>query len=222
MLRPILAMALLVVSLSGCSSGPELSTPSMTPSVTDSTTTSSLPPKPVIRTDTLHLLNSPHMAGTLPPNGELVRTAIQSQSRLAAAGDQATWSLPAPGLTDLQNKFVIYVDIEGVVTTWTATPVCFWAIDMDIVHADGTAETLDDYCFPEQAVAPTGTRRLEFDIPQVLASPPLAGDRLVVTVEAFATYAPGATVDLLSGVADTDSTWTIEGLQIPIDTETYL
>jgi hypothetical protein len=120
------------------------------------------------------------------------------------------------------------VEVEGTVTGSVSIPPsttgnsCFWTISIDIVHGDGRLEEVWGFCVQEPMVVPTGVRVLDLSLGAPIDMPPSAGDRLAISVATFGTRSPGATVDLLSGTTDSDSTFLIQGLQVPIDTQTLL
>lgn len=219
MLRPWLVVAFLLWVLPGCSSDPELDDPV---SPTTAVATSTAPVKPVARTDTLYLLDAPHMAGMLAPDAEPIRTPMPAPGTTTGSAMSPEWRLPVTGLVELQTTLVLYIDTQGVVTAGTGGNVCFWMVGMRLEHADGSSEGLSNYCFGEDPVVPTGIQRLEFAIPQTLVEAAAPGDLLFFDFGALATFAPGATMDILSGTLTTNSSFTVAGLQIPVDTQTYL
>lgn len=219
MVRLGASVALVVLLIAGCS---DPSTPDSPTAPTQTVATSTAPPPPIIRTDDLHLVEAPHLVGTLHTSPVEVRTPIV-KTGLNEVAMSAEWSLPAPEMTDLRATLHVFIDIQGVVSAASTKPtLCFLGVAMAIEHADGTRDTLTSYCRGSYAVAPMGVQEHVFDVPQTLDALPVPGDRLVFHVEIIGTFAPGATAEVVSGTPETDSKLTIQGLQIPIDTETYL
>lgn len=220
MLRPWLVAALFL-TLSGCSSGagPD---ESVSPTTSDAATTSDAP-LPVVRTDTLHLLNPPHMAGLLPTTGEVIRTPLPIQGLNPQPSDVPVpvWSLPAPALDEIKATLRLVVDVQGVIAsnTFVSGSSCFWNIEFLLIQADGTAERIIGWCYGEERVVPTGIRTLEFT-PAATLPDLVGGERLGFSVAGNGAPGPGATVHVLSGTTEFDSSLAIERLQFPLDTVT--
>src|SRR5688572_23730983 len=105
MLRPWLVVASFL-ALSGCSSGPEVGDPAPNPTTATASTTG---PATVQLTDTLHLLDPPHMAATLPVGGALIRTHVPSDVNSVTDGYSVpAWSLPRPELETLVLKLDLW------------------------------------------------------------------------------------------------------------------
>ena len=214
--------AVCLTLLAGCSASPPQE-PASTP--TPSSATMGPPPAPIARTDTLHLLDAPHMAGALPQGGATVRTPVPSDVNNAQGAPipAPAWTLPRPGLAELKVDLHLVVDVEGVVTNPPrGAGNCFWAIDFFLRHADGSEDGAGSYCRSEQPVVPAGVRALDFAFALAPDAAPLPGDLFGVRVATLGAYAPGGSVSILSGSADADSTLAIAGLQLPIGTTTLL
>lgn len=231
MLRPWLVVALFLVLLSGCSTGPEAEEAVRSPTATMTSTA----PVAVRLTDTLHLLAPPHMAGELPDGGSLIRTYVPSDLDNLDAGGAVVpaWRLPRPDLETLMLDLTLWVDVQGTVSNPPRPAIsgaapfvrlhnCFWTLDLAIEHADGSRTGLSGRCFTEPEVVPTGPRILEFEQAVVPEVPLALGDSLVVSLSTYGAYGPDSTVEVLSGVPEHDSTLTIERLQLPVKTQTLL
>lgn len=223
MLRPLLVLLLVSIALAGCSSGVE-------PTIAQPASSSSSTAPPVladlVRTDTLYLLESPHLAGALPTGGAIIRTYVPTDLD-SLEGAQVPvfpkWTLPRPDLAELEVTIRLWIDVQGVVTNPPRGAFnCFWSFSFFIEHNDGTRTGLTSYCSPDAPVVPTGIRMQEHSF---VETPDLAvgrGDRLGFDINTYGAYAPDASVDILSGTAEFDSSFTITGLQLPIDTQTLL
>lgn len=222
MLR-VWVLAAFVVPLAGCSTGPD---PAEEPLPLTPATTSPARALPIPQTDTLHFLDEPHMAASLPRDGAVVRTRIPSDTNLLTGTlDIPTWRLPPLDLSQLRATVRLVVDVQGVVTpygysTFGGATACFWNV---AVMVEGNDPTMYDHvthlCLREGPVVPTGVRVLEMALPEAMLMS-VQGQPLVIVVWASSIESPDATVDLLSGTADADSTLTIERLQVPLETLT--
>lgn len=171
----------------------------------------------------MYLLDAPHMVATLPAGATTIRTAIPAEASAATgAFSPPHWSLPSPDLTEFRVTLRLHIDVQGFVAN-PDSDGCFWHIAFhfeDRSFLDG-GSGLSSHCIGEAAIVATGTRVLELET-STASFDPSGGERLAFTIYSIGYYAPGATVDLLSGTIDADSSWTIEGLQLPLDTRTLL
>lgn len=221
--RPLLATLIVSIALAGCSSGPE---PGLEQPAASSS--SSAPPTlpDIVRTDTLYLLDSPHLAGALPADGATIRTYVPTDLDSlegAQVPEWPKWTLPRPDLAELEVTIRLWIDVQGVVTNPPRGAFnCFWSFAFFIEHNDGTRTGLTNYCSPEAPVVPTGIKMQERSF---VVTPDLAvgrGDRLGFDLNTYGAYAPDASSDVLSSTAEFDSSLSIAGLQLPIDTQTLL
>jgi hypothetical protein len=218
MLRPLVAAALLVLSLSGCSSGPETQGPT-TPGPTFTATAQPVADQ-VVRTDTMHFLDAPHMTGSVPTASEPLRVPLKPIAANDPRSSIVVWSLPRPqGLGLLEVEFHLFIEVEG--TFVNADPGggdCFWNATLHVRDADSSTWIVE--CGAEGPLVQPGIRELRFvgqnDISQV------GGGELQVELLMAAPPTPGAAAFLLTGTPDHDSSLTIAGLQLPIDTQTLL
>lgn len=226
MLRPVVCAALLFTALSGCSGGPgDSAEEAPSPLAASSTTAASV--RQVVRTDSLHFLDPPHMAGQLPEGGAVIRTPVPSEIDYSNGMALPEWSLPRPELGELVVTVRLTVDVQGVVTNPYSYTIpggrnCFWRVILHFadVQADHVQGSIADSCVPDTPVVATGTRTLEVPL-RVADFSALDGDQLSVSVMTTGAYAPSSTVHVLSGTPEADSTLAIERLQLPLDTRTH-
>jgi hypothetical protein len=76
-------------------------------------------------------------------------------------------------------------------------------------------------CIPQPETLPTGIHELQVTFPG-RPVPADAGDRLVLSLTSSAAMAPGSSIHVLSGSTQFNSRITLNGLQVPLDTQTYL
>lgn len=215
MLRPWLVVALLV-ALSGCASP----APAEPVPVQTFTTTAAPEVDSVVRTDTLHFLDAPHMTGQAPAEGAVLRVPLKPYQPHDLQSSMVQWSLPRPeGLLRLEVELHVYLEVEG--TFPNADPGggdCFWSSSLHVRGADGSSWII--LCGEEGPLVQPGIRELRLtgrnDISQV------GGDELQFEILMAAPPTPGAAAFLLTGTPEFDSTLTITGLQLPIDTQTML
>jgi hypothetical protein len=184
-------------------------------------------PPATLTTDTLHLVDAPHLVGTLPltslPYEERVPDATQNLAGVIGQAEVLLWTMPMPNVTALTGSVVLWGKVEGTVVHQDATNPCFWQVGFRVARADGGAFLFGTDCIEEPTIVPEGTRKLEFLFEDV-EMPPFAGGvslSLVVSTTAVA-QGPGAGVFVLAGTQEFDSTWTIKDLLAPVDIETLL
>jgi hypothetical protein len=215
MLRLAVA-ALLVVAMSGCTA-PAPATAQPTPTFT---TTASPEPDRVLRTDVMHFLDAPHMTGQAPAEGEPMRVPLKPFQPHDLPSSTVQWALPRPeGLALLEVELHVFIEVEG--TFPNADPGgggCFWSTALHVRDADGSSWI--NLCGGEGPVVQAGIRELRLtgrsDISQV------GGDELQFEFLMAAPPTPGASAFVLTGSPDYDSTLTITGLQLPVDTRTLI
>lgn len=220
MLRWALTMAVFALFLAGCSSSP-----SATPADGEQSSTFVVTAAPALdttpRTDTLFLLDPPHLAGQLPGGDATIRTQVPSDLYPGNV-PLPTWVLPRPAVPELVTSISIWVEVQGVVTNYAnPTGGCFWFVALHFEDESGPLNNVASACAPEPGIVPEGIREVVIDVPETDIQN-LAGVRLAATVVTYGTYTPGARADILSGTADHPSAITIAGLQLPIDTQTLL
>lgn len=226
MRRPSWVAVFILVPLAGCSTGPDAAEPAARPTI--SATAAQDPVIQVMRADTMHLLDPPHVAGLLPTESTTIRTPIPSDvDELTGGMTYPTWNLPPVDLAQLRTAFHLVVDVQGVVTPYGysllgAGEACFWNIAVLVQGRDPLMyDHVTHRCLREGPAVAMGVRVLEFDLPEANLVT-LQGEPLAVIVWTSGVYGPGATIDLLSGSVDADSTLTIERLQLPVTTMTLL
>lgn len=219
-------MALL---LGGCLDG---SDPEPTTSTTSTQTFTAIadPGFPVGEplTDILYLLDSPHVTAAVPTGTDPMRVPVTSTA-VPVTIDGASpknWTLPRPGTLDfVLGTALIYIDVQGVVSNPSPADECFWRFNLYVPAAAGSGNvgvgTDHSVCKPEPAVVQPGVRELSVSFPGQPV-PDGAGDRLVLVITSNAVMGPGATVDVLAGSVDYPSRVTINGLQVPLTTQTLL
>lgn len=222
---------LLVLVLSGCSSMPveESSTSVSTSAFTATAYSDPTLSEPL--TDTLHLLEAPHVAGTLSANGEVLRSPVQSTSGSPrpAGVEYHSWELPRPeALTYVVGTARFWIEFEGSNVNAVPIDTCFWRVNLSFVRTNTTgggnpvgATMTDDVCVAQPEALPTGIHELTISFPG-RPVPADAGDKLRLWITSSSFMAPGAGVHVLSGTPEYDSTITLNGLQVPLATQTYL
>lgn len=230
------AACVLVLVLSGCSSSPDGPTAEPSPTSAFTTTADDELLPTVELTDTVHLLAAPHTAATLPIGLEEFATQVSTTSpfnapRLPTTGNGtnttwARWELPRPDHMDfVTGSGLFFVEFQG--TTANAVPFdqCYWRISL--VALQPTANTgvvstgESQVCLPQSEALPSGIHELQVTFPGQPV-PADAGDRLVLTITSSATMTPGSSIVVLSGTPEHDSRVTLNGLQVPLDLQTYL
>lgn len=215
MVRWMVAAACVVMALAGCSSPPQESmagSPSPSPSLT--TIIVGLPVAPT-STDTLHLLDAPHMAAAAPTGSDPIRSPVPvDYSPLAKPLE---WTMARPGLRTITAHVHLWVDVEGSVVN-THSDGCFWDVYLKVGTTDSGA--LEFACANEPQVVPTGIRAIDVDVTFDVSK--IVGDQFALGLESAAASAPGASVTALGGTPQYDSTMRIEGLSLPLDTTTLL
>lgn len=193
------------------------------------TTTSVHPLPPTTLTDTMHLLDAPHVTGQAPTGHEPIRVAVPTRGVPVTidAPPNANWTIPRPPeLTTLAATIVFWVDVEGVVSNANPSDPCFWRVnlyspDPNAGQGGGVVTTSNnDLCAAEPAVLAAGIRTLTFELPA--RNIPGNGETLRLIANANAILGPGATFEFLTGAVETDSTVTVLGLQLPVTTHTLL
>ncbi len=225
MVRALLGLAF-VFMLAGCSSPP---TPDDTVAPATFTSTATLsdlaPAEPV--TDTMYLLDAPHMTASAPL-GAVFRTPVPSVFDGITSGGSAAplveWSLPRDGLRVLEGNATLWVEVQGTVTNpnvpFSGGEACFWSVMIGAHRSDGGYSSYGT-CLDEPTVVPPGVRELKVEFPAFDASE-IIGESLFVAIGNSGLYGNGASVDVLSGSAEYPSRLSLRGLTLPLDTQTYL
>lgn len=225
-LRAGAAFVFLVLA-SGCAAGPD--EPVAAP-VASPTSQTPAPQPPVVRTDTLHLLASPHMAAQLPADGPLIRTPVPADTQAAPnLVEPVTWRLPEPAVGQLVASLRLVVDVQGIVAPYAyplglgvPSGACFWHVILHFASDDVLEDSIASQCIVEPPTVPTGIRTLEVRFVQPDFAQLARDEDLQLSLYAAGIYGPGATVDVLSGTLQHDSTLTIEGYRLPLTTQTLL
>jgi hypothetical protein len=229
MLRALSLVACLVV-LSGCSSNGSTTDETPTPTFT-SVADTAVALAPAL-TDTMHLLDAPHMAGAAPTGSQVIRVPVRASGIPVTidGADSRTWQMPRPAtLTFLTGSTTLWVDVEGTVTNSNPTDPCFWRVKLYSLSTSsgggnpaGVSMDPSFVCASEPAVVPVGVRALQLTFPGYDLGE-TAGDVLVLSIEADGgVLAPGASIDVLTGTPEYDSRVTVSGLQLPLMTQTLL
>lgn len=229
MLR-FVALSVLLLGLAGCFSGSPGSQDGSSDRLTSSAAVAPPSPPPVVRTDTLHLLDPPHMAGLLPDGGELIRTYVPTDvDNLEGPVVVPDWSLPRPSLDTLEVTLSLVVEVQGTVTNPPRPAIgpaplssCFWSVGFFLQHADGSRTGMTNYCRNEGQVLSPGIQTLEQRFLLTPDAPFLPGDQFGFHLDTYGIYGPDSGVYILSGTPEHDSTLTIAELQLPLDTRTLL
>jgi hypothetical protein len=220
MLRPWLVVVLLGITLSGCSSTPTDAEETAPLPTFTSTATSTAPVDDVIRTDTMHFLDAPHMTGLPPTSGEAVRVPLKP---IDAADTQASfvrWTLPRPadlGLLDIEIR--LFIEVQGSFAN--ADPGggdCFWSAALYVKGSDDSTWAV--LCAGEGPLVQPGIREVTLTGSQDISLVP--GGELEFSLLMATPPTPGSAAFLLTGTPDQDSRMTLVGLQLPIDTQTVL
>ncbi len=225
MARLVVAAALLMLGLAGCSAGEDLAIETPTASATPSSAAPIVAPVPVL-TDTLHLLDAPHLAATLNPQSSAFRAPIPSAADsfggLLGVNPTLKWSLPRPNMTALAGSAVVWVEVQGTVVHQDATNPCFWLLTLRLDSDDGGIYQQSGGCVEEPTVVPEGIRPVQFTFEGVDFSGFEAETLSFQLSTTAAPLAPGASVTALTGTLEYDGLLTIAGLQVPLDTQTLL
>jgi hypothetical protein len=213
------AALLTLVALAGCTGSPSVEPETISQS--SSETAPAARPLPPATTDTLFLLDAPHLEATLPVNGPLFRTPLPSGTSTA---EPLAWTFPRPDLTVLKVTAKVWVDVQGShLHAGTLTGGCFWQFFL-AVHSNegGQAWGAEACATPEATAVEPGLRELQVVFPAIdLVG--VAGDQISLWPAAGTdARAPGSTVELLSGTNEYPSALTIEGLAAPLDMATLL
>ena len=213
------AACLLLVGLAGCSSTPE--SPDAEAASSSSSPSVLVFEEPVPKTDRLYLLDAPHMAGTIPAGGAEHRTLLPSY--LVTDEDPPLWTLPRPELGVYHVTASLWVDVQGThANPNSPTGGCFWIISLRISSDNGFYAWGSECPAHEAATVAPGIRELQVTFPAIdVADVPGNQVSLLVT-GGSGTSSPGSTIELLSGSAEHPSWLAIEGMQLPLDTQTYL
>ena len=170
-------------------------------------------------TDTLHLLDAPHLAATLPEGAQDLVLDVPTRG-----GDQALqWTMPRPeSPLTVAATVTLWVDVQGTVVNG-ASPNgggdCFWTL---VLLIDGEAPASAGACVEEPVTVPTGIRQLVVEIPPLDTSM-LKGTKLGLGLFATAlASSPDSSIHLLTGTPEHDSLFTVQGLEVPLDMQTVL
>lgn len=215
-------LALAAVStflLAGCS-GADPAAPAPT-----STSAAPVPqpdvPEPVLLTDTLHFADAPHLTGAAPTGNDPIRVPIEPIAPEATAGiAKATWELPRPdGLDVFMFQAKLYIEVKGTFVNLDQNG-CFWSVFITVHSGNGEGSSAP-YCGVAGPTVNSGLHEVAVaNRGWDLSDEPGRHIRLKLSMTTAPT--PGSTATLLTGAIDTDSTITIDGLQLPIDTRTLL
>lgn len=223
----LLALAFLPL-LAGClggAQGPEPEAGPTTAATAATTGPGAPPPAPpaVPLTDTLHFLEAPHMSGRVPTAPEPIRQALPSAYADLTGASLLEWRLPRPAAPAVTGEVTLWVDVQGTVVNagYAQAGGCFWILWIAVESEDGGQPAEIGACLIELPVVPTGVRQLRFQLP-TLETAGVEGPRLVLGLQTTAAPSSTGTVDVLAGSFDRASAARIDGLQVPVDTETLL
>ena len=217
-MRIVLALLLVALSLAGCSDGGGSDDPADAPSV--SATTTGPPPKPVVTSDTLHLLALPDMAPVLPEGSNEYSTPTMSGNFGGGGGGQGDdepegWSYEVQQATNVTGGEIrIWVEI---VETMYQVPdprpdsTCTWILQLEL----GADNDADVPCLTEPAgpINP-GTKELVFSFLATDAFELEQNETVFVRLDrrAFSLSTNNA-VNILSGSEAHDSRVQLDGLK---------
>lgn len=225
-MRPLWVMLVSAALVAGCLSpaphgpGPE-DTPSPSSPAPTRTSEPGVQPLAAGMTDTLFLLEPPHMAGRLPGDGAGLRIPVESYSTVVAGGgDGVLWSMPRPDLASLSGNATIFVEVQGTVLQSPLTQGCFWQVLLRLDGADGISAATGA-CVAEDTLIQPGVRELRVAW-SGLDVAGLEGDQVGLSLVANGEKAPGATIEVLAGTAEHPSRLSLRGLAVPLDTRTLL
>lgn len=216
MLRLVGLVACLVLVLSGCSSHPPVAAQQSPTQTFTVVADAGLPPSPSL-TDTLHFLDAPHLAGTLANGQPEIRLPIPSN---VPGSEPLQWSLPRPAALEmLQARVHLFVDVQGTLPN-TGANGCFWYVSLLVPFGDDSYY-VDPMCATEGPLVQAGLHELVlsntgFDLHKMQA------DHILIQLSIDSVPPPGASATLVTGTSATDGTITIDGLQLPLDTQTLL
>lgn len=205
-----------VIALAGCSTNSPAEQPSA------STTTSvplspSIPQMPVgpILTDTLFLMEAPHLNGQRPTGADPYQGRVPFDADPLAI--PLEWSMPYPSLSTITANGTLFFEVRG--SAYSTTPECFWGVSMVAEAADGSGIG-SAFCASEQFAVTPGIKQVDFAITLEVGN--MLAEHLRLSVTTSGISPPGTTLILMAGSADYPSHLTIAGLQVPIDTQTVL
>ena len=214
---------MLSLLLAGCSGGAADDAAS-TVSSSSTTTTTGPPPKPIVYSDTLHLLEAPAMAPALPVGGSEVRTPVDSFGSFGGGGGgqgddgpTALWEYPVNnGANITGGEIHIWIEITETlfpqpVSFPPGSSACTWYVTLDL-GADNEANVP---CLSESpGPISTGIKELVFTIlnTDTISMQPNETVSLLFGRTAFGT-SPEPSVYVLSGSVDHDSRLMAKGLK---------
>jgi hypothetical protein len=223
-MRVLVVAMLSVMGLAGCSSSPPSSDEAGPVEVVTSTATLSLLPPAEPTTDTMYLLEAPHMTATLPPADPLLRTPVPSVFEGPGAASWAEWLLPRGGVGVLEGNVTLWVEVRGAVVNpnlpFMGNDPCFWSVTLVAYRSDGGYNAVGD-CADEPNVVPEGIREIRVEFSAVDISD-VQGDTLALWVSNSGIASDGATVEVLAGSPEYPSRLALRGLELPLDTRTLL
>lgn len=220
-MRSQVVATLVLVGLAGCASTPDV--PTTTPS--SSSPSLVLPPleQRPLTTDTLHLLEAPHMAGRVPSSDVVLRQAIPSAyGNPGGSSLPIEWTMPRPDLPALTGEVAIWVEVQGTVANagYAQAGGCFWIVWIAIVDEQG-GQTEIGSCQLDAPIVEPGVRQVRWELPAFDVRDAV-GTALVIGLQTTAAPGTGGAVTLLSGTKESDSILQLDGLQVPLDTTTLL
>lgn len=220
------SLLLLAAFLSGCASKPAGDGAGATPAATYTVVAGGTPPPAATTTDTLHLLDRPHLTTRAPrPGDDVVRVPIdstfgQTVSGMGTNSFADTWNFTLPtGVQGFVGNATMLAEVTG---TLVNNPIptadgCFWALSV-VAGSVQTGEFHDLGCVREPAQVQAGRHQLSFPFTLADVSWP-AGTELhfELHTQEEGPRAPGAGAELLTGAVDADSRIQVYGLKLPID-----
>jgi hypothetical protein len=170
-------------------------------------------------------MDAPHIRATPPQGNDEIRVPVRSNAIPVSTDGGVTrnWTIPRPpALSFLTGTARFFIEVQGVVVNPNQSDPCFWRAYLyaPVDSSSGTVVGTDhSACASEAAVLPAGTHAITV----TFAGQPIpagAADHLVLVLVNNAVLAPGASVSVVTGTPDVDSTVSINGLQLPITTQT--
>lgn len=222
----LLSIALVVVALAGCSDGggsDDTGSPGAGAGSSASSSTTGPPPKPIVLSDTLHLLAPPEMAPTLPEGSNEVSTPTSTFGSGDGPGqgeNPAEWSYQLTGSGNVSNA-VVTLWIEIVDTLFPAPPnptnpdgsSCAWYVSLALgMDSEPQFSCLSE---PVGPIDP-GTKELTFSLVGLDAE--LEQNETVTLAFGRNVFSPSPenSVFVLSGSEEHDSRIELKGLAEPV------
>lgn len=229
-MRAAAVLALVALLLAGCSGNADPASDETADLTTSTTTSTGPPPKPVVLSDTLHLLDPPTMAPSLPSGSSEVRTPTNGGGFGGGGGggggqgdDEvgAFWSYSlAQGANLSRGEVHLWIEITETLVNSPLNfppgePPCTWFIILEL----GADNDADVPCLSEQPgpINPM-TKELVFSF-TATSTVPLQANETISLRFGRSAFGPSTnpSVYVLSGSVDHDSRIQLNGLKEIVD-----